>query len=127
MRKAGLRNKVIIASKAGLLWDENHKTRNNLSRASLMEEIDGSLKRLRTDHIDIYQMHWPDHNVPIEETAQALADIKKAGKIRYVGLSNFSQADVEKFQKIVPVECQQGSLQHAGAQHALLSRYSAGV
>ena len=56
-----------------MLWDENHKTRNNLSRASLMEEIDGSLKRLRTDHIDIYQMHWPDHNVPIEETAQALS------------------------------------------------------
>ena len=108
LEEGGLRNKVIIASKAGLLWDENHKTRNNLSRASLMEEIDGSLKRLRTDHIDIYQMHWPDHNVPIEETAQALADIKKAGKIRYVGLSNFSQADVEKFQKIVPVECQQG-------------------
>ena len=108
LEEGGLRNKVIIASKAGLLWDENHKTRNNLSRASLMEEIDGSLKRLRTDHIDIHHIHWPDHNVPIEETAQALADIKKAGKIRYVGLSNFSQADVEKFQKIVPVECQQG-------------------
>ena len=74
LQEGGLRNKVIIASKAGLLWDENHKARNNLTRKSLLEEIDGSLKRLRTDHIDIYQMHWPDHNTPIEETAQALAD-----------------------------------------------------
>jgi aryl-alcohol dehydrogenase-like predicted oxidoreductase len=104
----GLREKVIIASKCGLLWDEQRQTRNDLSRKSILWEIDESLKRLATDYIDIYQLHWPDHNTPIEETAEALVEIRRAGKIRYVGLSNFSQADVEAFMKIVPVECQQG-------------------
>ena len=54
------------------------------------------MTRLQTDHVDIYQMHWPDPNVPLEETAEALEEMKKAGKIRYVGLSNFAQADVDK-------------------------------
>jgi aryl-alcohol dehydrogenase-like predicted oxidoreductase len=106
--KGGLRDKVIIASKCGLLWDEHHKTHGDLSEASILKEIDDSLRRLDTDHVDIYQLHWPDHNTPIEETAEALVKIKRAGKIRYVGLSNFSQADAEAFMKIVPVECQQG-------------------
>lgn len=106
--KGGLRDRVIIASKCGLIWDEAHRTRNDLSKASILREIDGSLSRLGTDRIDIYQLHWPDHHTPVEETAEALAELKRAGKIRYVGLSNFSQADVEAFMRIVPVECQQG-------------------
>ena len=106
--KGGYRQKVVIASKCGLLFDENHKTRNDLTKKSILEEIDGSLSRLQTDYIDIYQLHWPDHNTPIEETADALKEIKAAGKIRYVGLSNFSQEDVAKFEAIVPVDCQQG-------------------
>ena len=106
--KGGLREKVVIASKCGLLWDEHHKTRNCLTKKSILEEIDGSLSRLQTDYIDIYQLHWPDHNTPIEETADALKEIKAAGKIRHVGLSNFSQEDVRKFEAIVPVDCQQG-------------------
>ena len=106
--KGGMRDKVIIASKCGLLWDENHKTRNDLSRKSILEEIDGSLSRLDTDYIDIYQLHWPDHNTELEETAETLLELKESGKIHHVGLSNFSQADVEKFEKIVPVDSQQG-------------------
>ena len=106
--KGGLREKVVIASKCGLLWDENHKTRNCLTKKSILEEIDGSLSRLQTDYIDIYQLHWPDHNTPIEETADALKEIKAAGKIRHVGLSNFSQEDVRRFEAIVSVDCQQG-------------------
>ncbi len=104
----GLRDKVLIASKCGLLWDENHVTRNDLSKKSILKEIDGSLSRLNTDHIDIYQLHWPDHNTSIEETADALKEIMKAGKIRYVGLSNFAQADVERFMQLIGVHCQQG-------------------
>ncbi len=102
------RDKVIIASKCGLVWDENHITRNNLSKESLLKEIDGSLTRLQTDYIDIYQLHWPDHNTPIEETVSALQEIKKAGKIRYVGLSNFSQSDVKKFMSLIEINTQQG-------------------
>lgn len=107
LKESNKRSKVIIASKGGLLWDDNHNTENNLSKESLLKEIDLSLERLQTDYIDIYQMHWPDPNVPIEETAEALQLIKKSGKIRYVGLSNFAQEDVAKMMKIVDVECQQ--------------------
>jgi aryl-alcohol dehydrogenase-like predicted oxidoreductase len=106
--KGGLRDKVIIASKCGLLWDDHHQTRNDLSRASILKEIDESLTRLQTDHIDIYQLHWPDPHTPIEETAEALVGLLRAGKIRYVGLSNFSQPDVEAYMRFVPVACQQG-------------------
>lgn len=107
LKDGNLRNKVIIASKGGLLWNDAHQTTNNLSKQSLLKEIDESLRRLQTDHIDIYQMHWPDPNVPLEETAEALEEIKKAGKIRYVGLSNFSQQDVGKMMEYTDVHCQQ--------------------
>lgn len=108
LKEDRLRNKVLIASKGGLLWNEKHQTQNNLSRDSLLKEIDDTLARLQTDHVDIYQMHWPDPNVPLEETAEALNIMKKAGKIRYVGLSNFSQADVEQMMEYISVDCQQG-------------------
>lgn len=107
LKEGNLRNKVLIASKGGLLWNEKHETTNNLSRKSLLKEIDNTLRRLQTDHIDIYQMHWPDPNVPLEETAQALEEIKKAGKIRYVGLSNFPQKDVDRMMTLTEVHCQQ--------------------
>lgn len=107
LREGGLRKRVLIASKGGLLWNEKHQTRNNLSKDSLLKEIDDTLTRLQTDHVDIYQMHWPDPNVPLEETAEALNIMKKAGKIRYVGLSNFAQADVEKMMEYISVDCQQ--------------------
>lgn len=106
--KGGLRDKVLIASKGGLLWDDAHQTTNNLSKDSLLTEIDDTLRRLQTDHVDIYQLHWPDHNVPLEETAEALTIMKNAGKIRYVGLSNFAQADVETMMSYISVDCQQG-------------------
>lgn len=107
LKQSNLREKVLIASKGGLLWNDAHETTNDLSRNSLLKEIDQTLVRLQTDYIDIYQMHWPDPKVPLEETAEALEEIKKAGKIRYVGLSNFSQDDVEKMMKLTEVHCQQ--------------------
>lgn len=106
--QGGLRQKVLIASKCGLVWDDNHVTVNDLSRANILREIDESLARLGTDYIDIYQLHWPDPKTPIEETAQVLSEIKKAGKIRHVGLSNFSQSDVETFMTMIDIDSQQG-------------------
>ncbi len=108
LKDGGRRNHVLIASKAGLPWNEKKETQNNLTKESLLKEIDDSLKRLQTDHIDIYQMHWPDSSTPLEETAEALRLLKKSGKIRYVGLSNYSQKDVETMMTMVDVECQQG-------------------
>lgn len=107
LKEGALRDKVLIASKCGILWDENRTTRYDLSKRNLLWEIDRSLKRLQTDHIDIYQLHWPDPNTPIEETAEALKEIRAAGKIRYVGLSNFAQADAERFEAVIDVHCQQ--------------------
>lgn len=101
--REGKREKVIIASKCGLLWNERHETRNNLTKKSILNEIDQSLSRLQTDYIDIYQLHWPDKNTPIEETVSALEEIKKAGKIRYIGLSNFSKVDIEKFMSMIEI------------------------
>lgn len=106
--KGGRRQKVIVASKCGLTWNEKHETRNDLSKENILQEIDGSLKRLGTDYIDIYQLHWPDPTVPIAETCEALIQIKEAGKIRHIGLSNFSQEDVETFMSIVDIDEQQG-------------------
>ncbi|NLF26978.1 MAG: aldo/keto reductase [Clostridiales bacterium] len=106
--RGGRREKVLICSKCGLVWDERHLSVNDLSRKNILREIDGSLERLQTDYIDIYQLHWPDPKTPIEETAEALIEIKKAGKIRHAGLSNFSQADVERFMEIVDIDEQQG-------------------
>ena len=103
----GNRDKALIATKAGLLWNENRETRNDLSKVSLLKEIDESLNRLQVDYIDIYQMHWPDPSVSLEETADALNIMRKAGKIKYVGLSNFAQKDVEEMMRYTDVECQQ--------------------
>lgn len=108
LKEDDLRHKVIIASKCGLTWGEDHVTENDLSRENLLREIDGSLTRLQTDYIDIWQLHWPDPKTPIEETCEVLSEIKKAGKIRYIGLSNFAQKDMEKFHELVGVDSQQG-------------------
>lgn len=106
LAKGGLRKRVSIATKAGLDWKDGQPFRN-ASRARIHKEIEDSLRRLRTDVIDIYQVHWPDPNVPIEETATAMADLLRAGKIRAIGVSNFSPAQMEAFRKIAPLHTAQ--------------------
>ena len=102
----GRRAKVVIATKVALDWKDGQPFRN-ASRGRIMKEIDDSLRRLKTDVIDLYQVHWPDPNVPIEETAGALKDLLKAGKIRAVGVSNFSPAQMDKVRAIVPLATDQ--------------------
>jgi aryl-alcohol dehydrogenase-like predicted oxidoreductase len=108
IKKNGKRNEIIIASKAGLIWNDKREITNDLSKESLLKEIDESLTRLQTDYIDIYQMHWPDPKVSLEETAEALKVIKDSGKIRYIGLTNFSIEDVKKMMTMIDIDCQQG-------------------
>jgi aryl-alcohol dehydrogenase-like predicted oxidoreductase len=93
-----LRSRVVIATKAGLEW-QNGKVFRNVSRARMLREVEDSLRRLRTDHIDIYQVHWPDPLVPIEETASAMQALLGQGKIRTIGVSNFSVAQIERFRR----------------------------
>jgi len=101
------RHKVMIASKVGLVWDDQYRIRNCLKPESIYKEIDDSLRRLGTDYIDIYQLHWPDPETPIEETMEALVKIKESGKIRYVGVSNFSTSRTLKAMSVTTVASQQ--------------------
>ena len=100
--ESGLRSNVLIATKAGLQW-EGGKVSRNASRARIIWEIDESLRRLRTDYIDIYQIHWPDPLVTIEETADAMHTLFAQGKIRAIGVSNFSVLQMERFRRIAPL------------------------
>jgi aryl-alcohol dehydrogenase-like predicted oxidoreductase len=68
-----------------------------------MAEIEASLRRLRTDYIDIYQVHWPDPLVPMEETAGAMRELYEQGKIRAIGVSNFSVAQMQAFREVAPL------------------------
>src|SRR5260370_33352189 len=77
---AGVRTQAVIATKAGLEWRDG-KIYRNATRARIMQEVDDSLRRLRTDYIDIYQVHWPDPLVPMEENAQAMRSLYEQGKI----------------------------------------------
>ena len=84
----GLRTEIVIATKARLPMSEN-LNRSGATRVNLMREVDGSLQRLQTDYIDLYQLHGWDSNTPLEETLRTLEDVVRQGKVRYVGLSNF--------------------------------------
>jgi aryl-alcohol dehydrogenase-like predicted oxidoreductase len=85
---AGRRNGVVIATKFRHAMSELPNERG-ASRAWLMSAVEGSLRRLRTDYIDLYQIHAPDPETPVDETLRALDDLVRAGKVRYVGHSNF--------------------------------------
>ena len=97
-----LRSRVLIATKVGLEWKDG-KVFRNASRARILREIEDSLRRLRTDHIDIYQVHWPDPLVAIEETAEAMQALFKQGKIRAIGVSNFSVEQMQRFRRVAPL------------------------
>jgi aryl-alcohol dehydrogenase-like predicted oxidoreductase len=97
-----LRSDVLVATKTGLQWDGERVSRN-ASRARIMREIDDSLRRLQTDYIDIYQVHWPDPLVMIEETAEAMFALLMQGKIRAIGVSNFSVLQMERFRRVAPL------------------------
>ncbi|HTB87923.1 MAG TPA: aldo/keto reductase [Steroidobacteraceae bacterium] len=98
----GVRAQTVIATKAGLDWRDG-KIYRNATRTRIMREIEDSLRRLRTDYIDIYQVHWPDPLVPVEETAEAMRSLYEQGKIRAIGVSNFSVAQMERFRQIAPL------------------------
>jgi aryl-alcohol dehydrogenase-like predicted oxidoreductase len=100
--EANLRSRVVIATKTGLEW-QNGKVFRNASRARIMQEVEDSLRRLRTKYIDIYQVHWPDPLIAIEETADAMLTLFKQGKIRAIGVSNFSVEQMEQFRRVSPL------------------------
>jgi aryl-alcohol dehydrogenase-like predicted oxidoreductase len=96
LAEGGFRNKVQIATKAGLSWKDGRIFRDS-SGARIRQEIEDSLRRLRTDVIDVYQVHWPDLETPFVETARTLEDLRREGKIRAIGVSNYSPQQMDAF------------------------------
>ena len=96
----GIDGKPIIATKCSLVWGEDRIVSNSLKRESVRKEVEGSLKRLGLEVIDLYQIHWPDPEEEIEEGWGAIAELVKEGKIRYAGVSNFN---VEQLKRIQPI------------------------
>ncbi|RXZ33988.1 aldo/keto reductase [Oxalobacteraceae bacterium CAVE-383] len=94
----GIRSQVVIATKTALEWP-NEKVKRNASAARIRQEIEDSLRRLRTDRIDLYQVHWPDPLVPHEETAFELEKLRKEGKILAIGVSNYGIDQMDGFRK----------------------------
>ena len=104
-----VREKVIIATKCGLRWDKESLSalRKDASRKSILEEIDQSLKRLGTDWIDLYQVHWPDVETSHQETMETLLEIQEQGKICSIGVSNYSAAQIKEcsqYAKIISLQ-----------------------
>lgn len=102
----GLRHKVLIATKGGLAWKDGRVYRD--SRPSrIREEVNASLRRLRTDRIDLYQLHWPDPNAMIGDTALALESLRAQGKILAIGVSNFVPAQMSEFRAFARLDAVQ--------------------
>jgi aryl-alcohol dehydrogenase-like predicted oxidoreductase len=97
-----LRSDVVIATKTGLEWNNGNVFRN-AQRARIIQEVEDSLRRLRTDYIDVYQVHWPDPLIAVEETADAMLTLFNQGKIRAIGVSNFSVDQMKRFRRVAPL------------------------
>lgn len=93
---AGRRDDVVLATKCGLLWDDAGNVRKDISRDAILQDVENSLRRLRTDHIDLYQVHWPDNRTPFAETFTTLRGLQEEGVIGSIGVSNYDAAGLEK-------------------------------
>lgn len=119
------RDKVVLSTKCGLRWDAKQgafstvaygkRIYHHLSKDRIRQECEESLRRLRTDYIDIYHTHWPDRSTPIDETMDALLDLKKAGKIRAIGVSNVTSSHLHQY-------FQAGVVDVLQAEYSLLNR-----
>ncbi len=106
VKSYGDRDRVIISTKVALEW-QNGKVRRNASRKRILKEIDDSLRRLQTDYIDIYYVHWPDPLEAFERTAEVMRELLEKQKIRAIGVSNYSVEQMELFRKDAPLHLSQ--------------------
>jgi aryl-alcohol dehydrogenase-like predicted oxidoreductase len=97
------RDQVVVATKVGLEWDDRGRVFRNSTRRRILKEVEDSLRRLQTDYIDLYQVHWPDPLTPIGETAQVMSELLKGGRIRAVGVSNYTGEQMDAFRKVAPL------------------------
>jgi aryl-alcohol dehydrogenase-like predicted oxidoreductase len=106
LAEGGRRDKAVLATKVALEWVDGKVFRNS-SPARIRKEIEDSLRRLRTDRIDIYQIHWPDSTVHIEETAETMLELHREGKVLALGVSNFSPQQMETWRRVAPLHSTQ--------------------
>jgi aryl-alcohol dehydrogenase-like predicted oxidoreductase len=121
IKKNNLREKIILATKVGLSWD-GPKISHNLKKQRMLEEFDESRKRLQTDYFDIYQVHWPDPDTPIAQTAAVMSELYERGVIKVVGVSNYSVAQMQEFMKHSPLHVLQPqySMFERGIEHDIV-------
>lgn len=100
----GRRSNIIIATKCGLNLKEETNVYRDSRAESIMEEVEGSLRRLQVDYIDLYQVHWPDPHTAQAETAETLLKLRNQGKIRAIGVSNYDINLIEEFAKVVLID-----------------------
>ncbi len=99
----GRSDKPYIFTKCALLWDDQGRISNSLKAASVRREVEASLRRLKIDVIDLYQIHWPNPDPEIEEGWTTLAELKQEGKVRHIAVSNFSVQQMQRAQAITPI------------------------
>ncbi|MBZ2185315.1 MAG: aldo/keto reductase [Bryobacter sp.] len=133
---AGRRSRPYVFTKCGRVWDEKGQIGKRLKRESVRQELEASLRRLKVDVIDLYQMHWPEPDEDVEEGWEAMARLKEEGKVRWIGVSNFSEAQMKRAQAIAPIsslqppyslvqrEIEESILPHAAATNVGVIVYS---
>lgn len=99
----GNREDVVVATKVGLDWDNDGSVVRRSTPERIREEITDSLERLGTDYVDLYQVHWPDPLVPVDETAGTLRELRNEGLIRAIGVSNFEPSQMDTFRRAAPL------------------------
>jgi len=118
----GMSERPYVFTKSSMVWDSERRVGHSLKRDSLRREIEASLRRLRTDVIDLYQIHWPDPDPDIEEGWSAMAEFQREGIVRYIGVSNFNVEQIKRAQAIAPVASLQPpySLVHPDVEREIL-------
>ncbi len=99
----GRARKPYLFTKCSLVWGPDRRVGSSLRADSIRKECEASLRRLETDRIDLYQIHWPDPDAEVEEGWGTLARLREEGKVRWIGVSNFSVPQLRRAQKIAPV------------------------
>lgn len=132
----GVTKKPFVFTKCERIWDENRQIQKSLKRDSIRREVEGSLRRLKLDVIDLYQIHWPEPDEDVEEGWTTLAELKAEGKVRYIGVSNFNVKQLARAQAIAPItslqppysmispEIEEDILPYAAANHIGVIVYS---
>jgi aryl-alcohol dehydrogenase-like predicted oxidoreductase len=118
----GVRERPYIFTKCSMLWNERRRIVRSLKADSVRRECEDSLRRLKAERIDLYQVHWPEPDPDIEEGWTTLAKLKDEGKVRHIGVSNFNVAQMKRAQAIAPIETLQPpySLIHRGIEAEIL-------